>query len=82
MKTRLIILVAVATLLSGCTTIKYKHPNGAEVGVTSMLNKRSISKAKFNPQTGAFELEGYSSEQTEVAAAVANAVAGALSPVK
>jgi predicted aminopeptidase len=77
MKTRIIIAALAVLALCGCTTIKYKSGD-VEVSATSLLNKRSISKARFDPKTGELQLEGYSSEQAEQSAAIAAAIAGAL----
>lgn len=78
MKTRLLpILVAVLglCLLPACTSIQYRTKDGTEIKASSFLNRRSISKATYDPATGKFMLQGYNSEQTELAAAVAGAIA-------
>lgn len=80
MKNKLVILAALVGLLlasTGCTVTKYSHPGGAKFERVAFGNKTGIGKVKFNPETGAFELEGYSSEQTELAAAITQAVIAA-----
>jgi hypothetical protein len=79
MKTKIIIIAALVAL-TGCTSTTYQAPNGVKFSRTSLLNKQSIGKVTFNPSTGELSMEGYSNEQTETAAAVAGAVAKALTP--
>lgn len=83
MKTTIKLLFAAFLLLSwfflsACTSTTYTAPNGVKFSRTAFMNKQSIGKVTFNPSTGELQMEGYSNEQTEVAAAVANAVAGAI----
>lgn len=82
MKTRIIIAGLAAILFSGCTSLSYQSPDGTKVSAVSVLNKRSISKASFDPKTGKLVVEGYASEQTEQLAAVAAAVAQAVTAAK
>ena len=82
MKTRITILAAVAALaLAGCTSTTYTDPSGAKFSRMSVLTKQSIGKVELKAGDKSLNLEGYSNEQTETAAAVAGAVAKALMPV-
>lgn len=81
MKNKLIptaLLLALA--LTGCTTTSFVDPNGAKFSRTSFLNRQSVGKVEAVVGDKRFVMTGYSSEQTEVAAAVAAAVAEALKP--
>ncbi len=83
-KTSLILAAFGAALLlasTGCVSTEYAGPNGVHFKRTAFMNKQSIGKVEFDPVTGKLKMEGYSNEQTEVAAAVAQAVASALAPV-
>jgi hypothetical protein len=86
MKSRLIILALLAAALSGCTTTLYVDPTtGARFERSSFLTKQNIGKveAKANVDgSKSLSIEGYSNEQTEIAAAVAGSVAKALTAGK
>jgi hypothetical protein len=81
MKTKLIILAALAAFSTGCTTTKYREGD-TEFSRTSFLNRQSIGKVEMKAGEKSLTIEGYSNEQTEIAAAVAGSVAKALSGPK
>ncbi len=74
------VAVLLTVLLSGCVSTKYRGQNGVSFKRVSFGNRQSIGKVEFDPSTGKVKIEGYSNEQTELAAAVAQAVASALAP--
>lgn len=75
MKTKVLCsALLLVVLLTGCTSITFRTATGTEIKATSFLNKRSISKASFDPATGKLTLQGYNNDQTELAAAVAGAI--------
>lgn len=85
MKTKSLILCVLtvsAVLLTGCTSTTYTDPSGATFKRVSFLNRQNIGKveAKAGEKEKSFVIEGYSNEQTELAAAVASSVAKALTP--
>ncbi len=82
MKTKLLLFVAVlvAALCSGCVSTEYHGKDGVSFKRVAFGNRQSIGKVEFDPSTGKVKIEGYSNEQTELAAAVAQAVASALTP--
>lgn len=73
-------LFLISLALAGCTTTSYTDPSGAQFSRTSFLNKQSIGKVDVKAGDKTLHIEGYSNEQTEVAVAVAGAVATALAP--
>lgn len=80
--TRLIlVLAAVAALSAGCTSTTYTDPSGAKFSRVSFLTTQQAQKVEVHAGDKTLTLEGYSNQQTEVAAAVASAVAKALVPV-
>lgn len=73
---KLLTLAALACVaFSGCTTTTYTDPNGAKFSRTSFLNRQNIGKVEMKAGDKTLSIEGYSNDQTEVAAAVAGAVA-------
>lgn len=82
MKTSVPLLIAALVALSGCTSTTYTDPSGAKFSRTSVLNRQSIGKVEMKAGDKSLTIEGYSNEQTEIAAAVAGSVAKALAPVK
>lgn len=87
MKTKLALLLCVLPasavfLFTGCTTTTYTDSTGAKFSRTSFLNRQSIGKVELKAADKSLTIEGYSNEQTEIAAAVAGSVAKALAPVK
>lgn len=75
--TRLIAIAALCAAsigLSGCISTSVKWKDG-EFHRVAVGNKTGVGKLKYNPTTGQFELTGYSNDQTEALAAVAEAVA-------
>lgn len=78
MKTKIIILAALALACVGCTSTSYTDPSGAKFSRVSFMNRQSIGKVEVKAGDKTLSIEGYSNEQTEIAAAVANAVAKAL----
>ena len=73
-------LLTAALFLTACTSTAYKSPEGATFTRTSFFNKQSIGKVEFakTPTGEKLLIQGYSNDQSELAAAVAGAVATAL----
>ena len=67
-------------LFTACTSTTFRDPSGAKFTRTSFLNRQSVGKVEVRAGDKSLTMEGYSNEQTEVAAAVAGAVAKALVP--
>lgn len=85
MKTKALLLLAVvlaAASLTGCTSTVYTDPTGATFKRSSFLNKQNIGKVEMKAGEKVLVIEGYSNEQTEIAAAVAGSVAKALAPAQ
>lgn len=86
MKTKLILvsllLASCSLLTTGCTSTSYRDQSGAEFSRVSFLTKQSIGKVELKAGDKQLSIEGYSNEQTEIAAAVASSVAKALTPAK
>lgn len=86
MKTKLLPLLAataalaLAGCLTGCTSTTFVDPQGAKFSRISFLNRQSIGKVEVKAGEKTLTIEGYSNEQTEIAAAVAGSVARALAP--
>lgn len=81
-KKLLLLVAAVAALLSaGCTSTTYRE-GGAEFSRVSFFTKQNIGKVEMKAGDKSLSIEGYSNEQTEIAAAVAGSVAKALTPAK
>lgn len=72
-------LLALA-VLTGCTSTTYTDPTGATFKRSSFLNRQNIGKVEMKAGDKSLVIEGYSNEQTEIAAAVAGSVAKALAP--
>lgn len=66
--------LAALPLLSGCVYTNYTDLSGRKLERISLFGNQSIGKIDLNKGT----MEGYSSEQAEIAGAVAGAVAKAL----
>lgn len=74
MKTPALALAAVAAaLLTGCTSTSYTDPSGAKFSRISLLNSQSVGKVEMKAGDKTLSLEGYSSEQAQVASAVVTA---------
>lgn len=73
-------LVALALASSACTVTQYSDPTGVSFKRTSFLNRQSVGKVEAKAGDKSLLVEGYSNEQTEIAAAVAASVAKALTP--
>lgn len=83
MKIRNLILIACALgalFSTGCTSTHFKQGD-VEFSRISILNKQSIGRVDVQAADKKLSIEGYSNEQTEIAAAVAGSVAKALAPV-
>jgi hypothetical protein len=76
---RLALAAAVlAGCCAGCTTTTYRDPSGATFTRTSFLTKQAVGRVDVAAGDKKLTLEGYATEQTETAAAVAAAVTKAL----
>lgn len=75
---RLLACLLLAAAAAGCTATTYTDPSGAKFTRTSFLSKQSIGKVDLKAGDKSLKIEGYSNEQTEIAAAVATAVANAV----
>lgn len=83
MKTiRLISCALLLAALTACTSTVYEGPNGEKFTRTSFLTKANVGKVELKAGEKSLTIEGYSNEQTEIAAAVAGSVAKALAPAK
>jgi hypothetical protein len=76
-----LVALFVSLLSTGCTTTKYREGD-TEFSRTSFLNRQSIGKVEMKAGEKSLTIEGYSNEQTEIAAAVAGSVAKALTGPK
>ncbi len=76
------LLAAVLCLLfaTACTSTTYTDPSGAKFSRTSFLNRQNIGKVSMQAGDKTLSIEGYSNDQTEIAAAVAGSVVKALVP--
>jgi hypothetical protein len=80
MTSRLFILASL-WLLCGCTLTTYTDPSGAKFSRWSLLNSQAVGKVEMRAGDKLLTLEGYQSNQTEMAAAVvASAVKAAARP--
>lgn len=71
---RIFLLVTLPTLLTGCTTFKYR-----DIEIKSFLNKKAIKSATLTEKgadgvTRSIRIEGYSSDQTEAFGAAIEAM--------
>lgn len=79
-------ILAVTVLLCftcGCTYTKFTDPKGASFSRISVLNSQSVGKVEVKANehgVTSVELEGYKSEQTQLAGAIAEGVAKAIKP--
>jgi hypothetical protein len=83
MKTKALMIIAAilaAAAFAGCTSTTYSDPSGATFKRSSFLNRQNIGKVEMKAGDKVLVIEGYSNEQTEIAAAVAGSVAKALVP--
>ncbi len=74
------LLASALVLATGCTSTTYKDPSGAEFSRVSFITRQTAGKVEVKAGDKSLVIEGYSNEQTEVAAAVASSVAKALAP--
>lgn len=84
MKKAVITLTAIAALVlsTGCVVTEYTGGPTPHFKRTAFGNRQSIGKVEFDPVTGKLKMEGYSNEQTELAAAIAQAVATGIAGAK
>lgn len=74
---RLIALLCLVALLTGCTTISYERSTGS-VRIQRFLTDAEIGSLAVETPDGSLVVEGYKSDAEAVAQAVAQAVAGAM----
>lgn len=77
-----LLLLGSFPFLAGCTSTSYRDQSGAEFSRVSFFTKQNIGKVELKAGDKQLSIEGYSNEQTEIAAAVASSVAKALTPAK
>jgi hypothetical protein len=73
MKSAALFLAVSAALLTGCTSTSYTDPSGAKFSRISVLNSQSIGKVDIKAGDKTLTIEGYSSEQAQIASAVVSA---------
>lgn len=77
MKTRhLVPVLCVLSLFAvGCTSTSYTDPSGAKFSRISVLNSQSVGKVemKADEKSKSLTLEGYTSEQAQIASSVVSA---------
>lgn len=72
-------LLCLVLALSGCAYTHFEEPNGTSFTRLSIGTKQTVRQIKMKDGPKTFEVSGYSNDQTEVAAPVAEAAASAAS---
>ena len=82
---RLVLLAALSCVAfgeAGCTLTTYTDPSGAKFSRLSVLNSQAVGKVEMRAGDKLLTLEGYNSNQTEMAAAVVSSAIRSALPLK
>ena len=66
-------LLAALAASTGCTHTTYTDPSGAKFSRTSFLNSQSAAKVEYKSADKTLTIDGYTSDQAQIAGAVVGA---------